>query len=101
MTPIVPGPWSELSLEEQEELLDENLDDGFRWLRSFLADSTRMSVVARLARDRHRRGVQAFADSGWKKHPDELTREMLEELADFLVYAAMRRHRRSGGPGSH
>lgn len=85
--------------EEQEAELRARLADGWAWIDELLNDPCRRRVVERLAESRHRKGFETFGDSGWQKHSDALMQEMLEELADFLVYAAMRSYRRRGGPG--
>lgn len=84
---------------EQETELRNHLDAGWEWMRDLLDDPTRRRVIERAAIGRHRKGFDTFGDEGWHKHPDELMVEMIEELADFLVYAAMRSYRRRGGPG--
>jgi len=90
----------QLSLEDQLELFDKYLDAATdRLLYQFTVPGLR-TVVQRIARDRLIKGVPDFGDTGWCRHPDELIKETIEELADAIVYLVMREHGRSGGPGS-
>jgi len=82
------------------ELFDKYLDQATdRLLYQFTIPSLR-SVVQRIAKDRLKNGYSEFLDSGWHRHPDELMKEIIEELADAIVYLVMREHGMSGGPGS-
>jgi hypothetical protein len=90
----------QLSLEEQLELFDKYLDNATdRLLYQFTVPGLR-KVVQRIARDRLVRGIKDFGDTSWHRHPDELMKETIEELADAIVYLVMREHGRAGGPGS-
>ena len=85
--------------DEQRAALAEHLGAGWDYLRELLDDPARRRVIERSAIKRHEKGLEVFGDTGWRTHPDGLMVEMIEEMADLLVYAAMRSWRRRGGPG--
>ena len=86
---------------EQLALFDKHADDAILRLQFQLMEPHLKGVLRRLARDRLKAGFETFGDSTWHETPDELMRDLLEELADAVVYTVMRENARSGGPGSH
>lgn len=89
------------SQEVQMALFDRFADQAVTRLVEQFNTPALCSVVRRIAKDRLLTGIETFGDSGWRKHPDGLMLEIIEELADAIVYAVMRENARSGGAGSH
>lgn len=85
---------------QQEEAFSAHVDEATEWIRQWINDPCRLQVTRRLAAARLVRGIDHFGDAGWRKSSDELMVDTQEELADALVYLAMRAYRRRGGPGS-
>ena len=65
-----------------------------------LSDIGLRRVVQRLAKEHMMSSISVFGDTSWEKLPDALMVEILEELADAVVYSVMRMNASSGGPGS-
>lgn len=89
------------SQEQQMALFDMFVDQSVVRLVQQFNTPALCSVLRRVAKDRLLTGLETFGDSGWRKHPDTLMVEIIEELADAIVYCVMRENARSGGPGSH
>ncbi len=90
-----------LTLEQQSHIFDTFVESATdRLMLQFTLPALR-SVVQRIAKDRLIAGIEHFGDTGWRKHSDTLMIEIIEELADAIVYCVMRENARSGGPGSH
>jgi hypothetical protein len=89
------------SQEVQVSLFDQFVDQATERLKLQFSDPVLSSVVKRVAKDRLLVSIESFGDTGWRKHPDDLMIEIIEELADAIVYSVMRENARSGGPGSH
>lgn len=87
--------------EVVEHTFDKYVEQATDRLIHQLTDPGLRSVVKRLAKTRLIAGIETFGDSGWKKHPDDLMIEILQELADGIAWTIMRENARSGGPGSH
>lgn len=90
------------SQEVQVSLFDQFVDQAVVRLTQQFNTPALCSVVKRVAKDRLLAiGLESYGDTSWRKHPDELMIEIIEELADAVVYAVMRENARHGGPGSH
>ena len=89
------------TLETQEYAFDKYVEQACDRLVQQFTEPALRSVLKRLAKSRLVAGIETFGDTGWRKHSDDLMIEILEELADAIVYTVMRENARSGGPGSH
>lgn len=88
------------SQEVQMSLFDQFAETAIdRIMEQFTHPGLR-AVVRRIAKDRLLTGIETFGDTGWRKHPDEVMVEQIEELADAIVYGVFRENARAGGPGS-
>lgn len=87
--------------EVQEHAFDKYVEAATDRLVHQLTEPALRSVIQRLAKSRLIANIETYGDAGWRKHPDDLMIEILEELADGIVWTIMRENARSGGPGSH
>ena len=95
----VPDVAGRMPLAEQLAEFDARIDAAVERARFQLADESLLRVLKRCARRRLEKGVAEFGDAGWRKLPDDLMVDTIEELADALVYLVMRDYVRRHGPG--
>ena len=92
-------PDHRLPIAEQERLFKQYADQAIQNLRDHLDDPCLVGVLKRSALSRLRAADGKFGDSGWRKSGDHLLGEIIEEIADAIVYHTMREYARSNGPG--
>lgn len=95
----VPDIAGRMPLSEQLAEFDSRIEAAVERATFQLTNGSLLAVLKRSARRRLEKGAAEFGDAGWRKHPDELMVDTIEELADALVYLVMRDFARSGGPG--
>lgn len=88
------------SQEVQMALFDQFVEQAVARLQEQFAEPALCGVLRRVAKDRLLTGIETFGDTTWRKHPDEMMVDIIEELADAIVYCVMRENARSAGPGS-
>ena len=95
----VPDVAGRMPLEDQVAEFNARVEYALDRAAFQLTEPGYRRVLARTARGRLVKGIADFGDAGWRKHPDELMTETIEELADAVVYLVMRDYARRGGPG--
>ena len=73
---------------QQRKRLDANLPAAVTMLRALIADDKYMAYVCEVAVERHEDGFAQYGDQLMRSEDYRLECDVLEELADALVYLA-------------